>query len=85
MSLRTTAEPKEIRGFRTAIHPRDHHVFFGALDPGRLTEKTLRKLPAARAMMPERDFRDWTDIEDWARSIAEELTQQDARRAEEEP
>lgn len=60
VSLRTTAEPKEIRGFRTAIHPRDHHVFFGALDPGRLTfaEKTLRKLPAARAMMPERDFRD---------------------------
>ncbi|WP_241769775.1 flavodoxin domain-containing protein [Rhodococcus opacus] len=87
VSLRTTAEPKEIRGFRTAIHPRDHHVFFGALDPGRLTfaEKTLRKLPAARAMMAEGDFRDWTDIEDWARSIAEELTQQDARRAEEEP
>ena len=26
-------------------------------------------------MMPEGDFRDWTEIEDWARSIAEELTQ----------
>jgi menaquinone-dependent protoporphyrinogen oxidase len=87
VDLRTTAEPKEIPGFRTAIHPRDHHVFFGALDPGRLTfaEKTLRKLPAARAMMPEGDFRDWTDIEDWARSIAEELTQLDAGHVEEEP
>jgi len=78
--LRTAAEPKEIPGFREAIHPRDHHVFFGALDPGRLTfaEKTVRKLPAARAMMPEGDFRDWTEIEDWARSIAEELAQLDA-------
>jgi len=29
-------------------------------------------------MMPEGDFRDWTEIEDWARSIAEELAQLDA-------
>ena len=87
VDLRTTAEPKEIPGFREAIHPRDHHVFFGALDPGRLTfaEKTLRKLPAARAMMPEGDFRDWTEIEDWARSIAEELTQPDAGQVEVDP
>jgi hypothetical protein len=27
VDLRTTAEPKEIPGFREAIHPRDHHVF----------------------------------------------------------
>jgi menaquinone-dependent protoporphyrinogen oxidase len=85
--LRTTAEPKEIRGFREVIHPHDHHVFFGALDPGRLTfaEKTLRKLPAARAMMPEGDFRDWTEIEAWARRIAEELTQLDAGHVQEDP
>src|ERR1035437_1334124 len=87
VDLRTTAEPKEIPGFREAIHPRDHHVFFGALDPGRLTfaEKTLRKLPAARAMMPEGDFRDWTEIEVWARSIVEELTQLDAGHVQEDP
>ena len=48
-------------------------------------EKTLRKLPAARAMMPEGDFRDWTDIEVWARSIAEELTQLDAGHVEVDP
>jgi menaquinone-dependent protoporphyrinogen oxidase len=87
VDLRTTAEPKEIPGFREAIHPRDHHVFFGALDPGRLTfaEKTLRKLPAARAMMPEGDFRDWTEIEVWARNIAEVLTQLDAGHVQEDP
>ncbi|HEY8653187.1 MAG TPA: hypothetical protein VIL87_08840 [Dermatophilaceae bacterium] len=57
------------------------------LDPGRLTfaEKTLRKLPAARAMMPEGDFRDWTEIDAWARSIAEELTQLDAGHVPEDP
>jgi hypothetical protein len=36
-------------------------------------------------MMPEADVRDWTDIEDCARSIAEELTQLDAGHVEEEP
>jgi menaquinone-dependent protoporphyrinogen oxidase len=87
VDLPATAEPKEIPGFREAIHPRDHHVFFGALDPGRLTfaEKTLRKLPAARAMMPEGDFRDWTEIEVWARSIAQELTQLDVGHVQEDP
>jgi menaquinone-dependent protoporphyrinogen oxidase len=69
------------------IHPREHHVFFGALDPGRLTftGKTLRRLPAARAMMSEGDFRDWTEIEVWARSIAEELTRLDAGAVQEDP
>ena len=87
VDLRTTAEPKEIPGLREAIHPRDHHVFFGALDPGRLTfaEKTLRKLPAARAMMPEGDFRDWTEVEVWARNIAQELSQLDAGHVQEDP
>jgi menaquinone-dependent protoporphyrinogen oxidase len=87
MDLRTSAEPKEIPGFREAIHPRDHQVFFGALDPRRLTftEKTMRKLPAGRALMPEGDFRDWTDIEVWARSIAEELARLDAGNVQEDP
>ncbi|MGZ4532981.1 MAG: flavodoxin domain-containing protein [Mycobacteriaceae bacterium] len=86
VDLRMTVDPKEIPGFREAIHPRDHDVFFGTLDPGRLTfaEKTLRELPAARAMMPEGDFRDWTEIEVWARSIAEELTQLDAGHVQED-
>jgi menaquinone-dependent protoporphyrinogen oxidase len=36
-------------------------------------------------MMPEGDFRDWTAIEVWARSIAEDLTQLDAGDVEEDP
>ena len=70
--LTAAAEPKEIGEFRQAIAPRGHQVFFGVLDPGRLGlgERALRKLPAARAIMPEGDFRDWAQIEAWARGIA---------------
>ncbi len=70
--LTVAAEPKELAEFTQAIHPRGHRVFFGALDPGRLGlgERALRKLPAARAIMPEGDFRDWAQIEAWAAGIA---------------
>jgi len=74
--LTVTAEPKELAELTEAIHPRGHRVFFGALDPGRLGlgERAIRKLPAARAIMPEGDFRDWAQIEAWARSIAADPT-----------
>ena len=43
------AEPTEIGEFRETIHPRGHHVFFGALDPGKLgfRDRAIRTLPAA--------------------------------------
>jgi menaquinone-dependent protoporphyrinogen oxidase len=68
-------EPKEIAEFREAINPRDHRVFFGTLDSSKLgfAHRTTRKLPAARAMLPEGDFRDWKEIEAWASSIAQAL------------
>jgi menaquinone-dependent protoporphyrinogen oxidase len=70
--LTVAAEPKEIAEFTEAIHPRGHRVFFGVLDPGRLGlgERAIRKLPAGRALLPEGDFRDWAEIEAWARGIA---------------
>jgi menaquinone-dependent protoporphyrinogen oxidase len=72
---RVAAEPKEIPELEEAIHPRDHRVFFGALDPGRLgvRDRAIRTLPAGRALLPEGDFRDWQDIETWAQSIAHDL------------
>lgn len=70
-----TAEPKEIAEFREAIRPRGDHVFFGAMDPGRLglRDRAVRSLPAGRALFPEGDFRDWPEIDAWADSIAHEL------------
>ncbi|HEY8870934.1 MAG TPA: flavodoxin domain-containing protein [Candidatus Limnocylindrales bacterium] len=62
---RVAAEPKEIPELREAIHARDHRVFFGALDPSTLgfRDRAIRTLPAGRALLPEGDFRDWSDIE----------------------
>jgi len=75
--LREASAPQELPELLASVHPREHRVFFGALDPQRLTlpERALRKLPASRALFPEGDFRDWEDIEAWAAHIATELEQ----------
>ncbi len=71
---RVTAEPGELAQLRELIHPRDHRVFFGALEPGKLglRDRLIRTLPAGRALLPEGDFRDWPAIDAWdhgARSL----------------
>lgn len=73
--LRTVTEPNEIAEFRELIKPRDHRVFFGMLDSTKLGfgHRMIRMLPAGRKMLAEGDFRDWSDIESWAISIAQEL------------
>ena len=73
--LREAAAPKELAELTQAITPRDHRVFFGALDRTRLgfPERLLRMLPAGRELLLEGDFRDWADIETWARGIARDL------------
>ncbi len=67
--------PVEVPELLEAVHPREHRIFFGALDPAKLAFKhrALRKLPAARAILPEGDFRNWDDIEAWANAIARTL------------
>ena len=73
---REAAVPGQIAEFKQAISPRDHRVFFGALDPSKLgfLERLIRTLPAGRPMLPEGDFRDWPEVEAWANQIARELT-----------
>jgi menaquinone-dependent protoporphyrinogen oxidase len=74
--LRAATVPKEIPELEEAVDARGHRVFFGALDPGTLgfAERAIRKLPAARAGLPEGDFRDWVEIDAWAAEIAQGLT-----------
>ncbi len=73
---REAALPKDLGEWAEAIGARGHRVFFGALDPDGLTlpERTARRLPAVRALLPEGDFRDWDDIDSWAGAIAQELS-----------
>jgi menaquinone-dependent protoporphyrinogen oxidase len=81
--LREAAVPKEIAELREAISARDHRVFFGALDRGKLSlgHRLVALLPAGSALLPEGDFRDWKDIDAWAESIARELAQGAANRS----
>jgi menaquinone-dependent protoporphyrinogen oxidase len=74
---RQVPDPREVEEFRETIHPRGHHVFFGAMDPGKLGffHRLLSKLPVNRgdAIFPLGDFRDWNEIDAWALGIAQAL------------
>lgn len=73
--LRTSSVPNDVVAFRSTIHPKGEHVFFGALDPGKLgvAHRAIRKFPAGRKLLPEGDFRDWDEVEAWAAAIADDL------------
>jgi menaquinone-dependent protoporphyrinogen oxidase len=66
---------EELAHLRDAVQPRDHHVFYGALDPDHLGvgARLMRLVPAGRRLLQEGDFRDWPEIEAWADRIAGEL------------
>lgn len=65
------SQPKELAKFQEAIHPRDHQLFFGALDHSKLSFPERMVIKAVRA--PEGDFRDWAGIDAWTSSIAHQL------------
>ena len=73
--VRETTVPKEIAEFKVAIQPRDHQIFFGAFDHTKLnfTHRMVYAMPAAKRLFTEGDFRDWKEIDAWAKSIAAEL------------
>ena len=68
---------KKIARLTSAIHPREHRVFFGAYDPNdppkSMQERLVRMMPAAKSVLPAGDFREWDAIESWAREIAAEV------------
>jgi menaquinone-dependent protoporphyrinogen oxidase len=68
---------KRIAALSDVIKPRDHHVFSGVFDPSdpakSFQERFVRMLPAAKKTLPAADYRDWVEIENWARRIALEL------------
>lgn len=72
-----TSRPKEYAEFEPTLHPRDMHVFFGALDPDAppkgMAERLFRMMPASKGALPVGDFRDWEAINTWADGIGAAL------------
>ena len=62
---------KDALDVRTAVGARDHRVFFGAIDPDGLSLKERLIVRGVKA--PVGDFRDWDQIERWAKEIAAAL------------
>ena len=69
--------PREAPELQRLVNPRELKVFFGAYQRDRkpigLAERFMSLLPAAKASLPEGDFRDWPEIEAWAAGIAADL------------
>ena len=67
--------PAEIADFTKTVRPVEHRVFSGAIDPEALSlpHRMIRKFPGAAEKIPAGDFRDWPEIESWARDIARRL------------
>jgi menaquinone-dependent protoporphyrinogen oxidase len=64
-------QPKQLGELREKLRPRDHRLFFGALDRDKLGFGERMMVKAVKA--PEGDFRDWDEIGAWADGIATEL------------
>jgi menaquinone-dependent protoporphyrinogen oxidase len=73
--VRETTVPKEIAELKTSIQARDHRVFFGAFDHTKLnlTHRLVYALPAMKNLLTDGDFRDWDEIDAWAKGIAAAL------------
>jgi len=64
-------QPRQLAELTESLHPREHRIFFGALDLGKLGfgERMIAKAVKA----PEGDFRDWDEIGAWVDAIASQL------------
>jgi menaquinone-dependent protoporphyrinogen oxidase len=64
-------EAADIAEFRQLLEIRDHRTFDGALDARKLSLAERITVKAVKA--PYGDYRNWEDIDTWARSIANSL------------
>jgi menaquinone-dependent protoporphyrinogen oxidase len=68
---------KKLEALTAGMEVRGHRIFLGAFDPKdpprAMSERLVRMMPAAKKMLPAGDFRDWAEIEAWAREIAVSL------------
>jgi menaquinone-dependent protoporphyrinogen oxidase len=71
--------PRSIAELEAWVKPRGHEIFAGAFDPNdgpkSIGERVMRWMPASRDLLPAGDYREWSAIDAWARSIARDLKQ----------
>lgn len=78
---------KKIEALSAATGPRDHRVFMGRYNPDdkaknlpeQFMKSFMRVIPAIRDVLPAGDFRQWPEIEAWARQIADDLERATAK------
>jgi len=68
-------KPKQVTELEEILRPREHRIFFGALDRSDfgLRERVIAAMPGSDKLLPEGDFRNWPEIEGWAQAIAADL------------
>ena len=66
-------DPKEIARFQSELTIRGHVVFGGAFDRADAMARGGWLERQVSRFIPEGDFRNWSDIDEWARGIAREL------------
>lgn len=64
-------DPVDVSDIREITEAREHRIFSGKIDKSKLGFGERAILIAVKA--PEGDFRDWDDIENWAKKIADHL------------
>jgi len=72
---------RRVAELAAVIGVREHRVFYGAFDPAdppkAMSERLVRMMPGSKGILPPGDFRDWENVEAWAREIATRLTPAD--------
>ena len=68
---------RRVANLEVAIGVREHRVFYGAYDPAdppkAMSERFVRMMPGSKGILPTGDFRDWENVDAWAREIAASL------------
>ena len=66
-------QPRQLADLKERLQPREHRMFFGALDRSKLGFGERMMVKAVNA--PDGDFRDWNAISAWADEIGRELAE----------
>jgi menaquinone-dependent protoporphyrinogen oxidase len=70
--VREGAVPKQLHDLEEMLNARDHRVFFGISDHTHidLRDRLIYAVPGGKKLIVDGDFRDWPEVDAWAKEIA---------------